>query len=200
MQLDYSDIMALQEKVANYREQLRCIISTDDENGHRKLNPIFFLSGEIAAYKLLCQWYKSMLRNEDFITKDVVQSLQSIEALLDYRTDEFSIDEVEEGYETHSQLLWYELFQSQYDDSIVALNKEIIQLFFILQLFREAVFGDKPFYDEIYEDEAENDAFMGEVYSLTHAMIMKLPQNCITAALEMTKNSKLYKLHFDMFQ
>lgn len=133
MKLSYKELSAIQEKIVEYRNELRELISLVDERGHRKLNPIFFLSGEVAAYKILNIWYKQMLSNEFEVTKQVADTLNNIDCLMEARKGDFRIKEDEEDYESWSQLVWYDLFDYQYNDSVVDINKEIIKFSWLMQ-------------------------------------------------------------------
>ena len=197
MELSYKELTAIQEKIVGYRSELRELISEVDEKGHRKLNPIFFLSGEIAAYKIVNIWYKRMLSNEFKETKQVIDTLGNIGCLMKARKGDFRVKADEEDYEYWSQLVWYDLFDYQYNDSVVDINKEIIEFSWLMQAA-----------NDIPEDEmkycladAEDDAEMGIVYTDTHNMFMNLePQQLKLMVIEMMKLTKLYKLHFDIFQ
>ena len=168
-----------------------------DERGHRKLNPIFFLSGEVAAYKILNIWYKQMLSNEFEVTKQVADTLNNIDCLMEARKGDFRIKEDEEDYESWSQLVWYDLFDYQYNDSVVDINKEIIKFSWLMQA-GNSIPQEKMRYCPA---DAEDDTEMGIIYTDTHNMFMNLePQQLKLMVIEMMKLTKLYKLHFDIFQ
>ena len=197
MKLSYKELSAIQEKIVGYRNELRELISLVDERGHRKLNPIFFLSGEVAAYKILNIWYKQMLSNEFEVTKQVADTLNNIDCLMEARKGDFHIKEDEEDYESWSQLVWYDLFDYQYNDSVVDINKEIIKFSWLMQA-GNSIPQEKMRYCPA---DAEDDAEMGIIYTDTHNMFMNLePQQLKLMVIEMMKLTKLYKLHFDIFQ
>ena len=197
MKLSYKELSAIQEKIVEYRNELRELISLVDERGHRKLNPIFFLSGEVAAYKILNIWYKQMLSNEFEVTKQVADTLNNIDCLMEARKGDFRIKEDEEDYESWSQLVWYDLFDYQYNDSVVDINKEIIKFSWLMQA-GNSIPQEKMRYCPA---DAEDDAEMGIIYTDTHNMFMNLePQQLKLMVIEMMKLTKLYKLHFDIFQ
>lgn len=197
MKLSYKELSAIQEKIVGYRNELRELISLVDERGHRKLNPIFFLSGEVAAYKILNIWYKQMLSNEFEVTKQVADTLNNIDCLMEARKGDFRIKEDEEDYESWSQLVWYDLFDYQYNDSVVDINKEIIKFSWLMQA-GNSIPQEKMRYCPA---DAEDDAEMGIIYTDTHNMFMNLePQQLKLMVIEMMKLTKLYKLHFDIFQ
>lgn len=197
MKLSYKELSAIQEKIVGYRNELRELISLVDERGHRKLNPIFFLSGEVAAYKILNIWYKQMLSNEFEVTKQVADTLNNIDCLMEARKGDFRIEEDEEDYESWSQLVWYDLFDYQYNDSVVDINKEIIKFSWLMQA-GNSIPQEKMRYCPA---DAEDDAEMGIIYTDTHNMFMNLePQQLKLMVIEMMKLTKLYKLHFDIFQ
>lgn len=197
MELSYKELTNIQEKIVGYRNELRGLISAVDENGHRKLNPIFFLSGEIAAYKIVNIWYKQMLSNEFKATKQVIDALGNIGCLMKARKGDFRVKADEEDYEYWSQLVWYDLFDYQYNDSVVDINKEIIEFSWLMQAG-----NDIPQEEMRYVlADAEDDAKMGIIYTDTHNMFMNLePPQLKQAVIEMMKSTKLYKLHFDTFQ
>lgn len=197
MKLSYKELSAIQEKIVGYRNGLRELISLVDERGHRKLNPIFFLSGEVAAYKILNIWYKQMLSNEFEVTKRVADTLNNIDCLMEARKGDFRIKKDEEDYESWSQLVWYDLFDYQYNDSVVDINKEIIEFSWLMQA------GNGISQEEMRycPANAEDDVEMGIIYTDTHNMFMNLePKELKLAVIEMMKLTKLYKLHFDIFQ
>lgn len=197
MKLSYKELSAIQEKIVGYRNELRELISLVDERGHRKLNPIFFLSGEVAAYKILNIWYKQMLSNEFEVTKQVADTLNNIDCLMEARKGDFRIKEDEEDYESWSQLVWYDLFDYQYNDSVVDINKEIIKFSWLMQA-GNSIPQEKMRYCPA---DAEDDTEMGIIYTDTHNMFMNLePQQLKLMVIEMMKLTKLYKLHFDIFQ
>lgn len=196
--LSYKELTELQMKVVEFKDKLRDIISQLDERGHRKLNPIFFLSGEVAAYKLLCSWFKQMTANRFEVTKDIQIALADIESLLDVREQDFTDTSVEDWYEECSQSLWYSLFDSQFNDSIVEVNFEIIELSWVVRLL------SAPSLDvaEVLTDysAAYDDVEMGIIYTETHNMIMNLEPQKLEIALGVIDKTRIYKLHFDMFQ
>lgn len=197
MKLSYKELSAIQKKIVGYRNELRELISLVNERGHRKLNPVFFLSGEVAAYKILNIWYKQMLSNEFEVTKQVADTLNNIDCLMEARKGDFRIKEDEEDYESWSQLVWYDLFDYQYNDSVVDINKEIIEFSWVMQA------GNGISQEEMRycTADAEDDVEMGIVYTDTHNMFMNLePEELKLAVIEMMKLTKLYKLHFDIFQ
>lgn len=197
MGLSYKELSAIQEKIVGCRNELRELISAVDECGHRKLNPIFFLSGEVAAYKILNIWYKQMLSNEFEVTKQVTETLGNIECLMEARKGDFRIKEDEEDYEGWSQLVWYDLFDYQYNDSVVDINKEIIEFSWLMQAGND-IPQEKMRYCPA---DAEDDVEMGIIYTDTHNMFMNLePQQLKLMVIDMMKLTKLYKLHFDIFQ
>ena len=192
--MDYKELVAIQEKIEKYRKDLRQIISNVDEDGHRKLNPIFFLSAEVAAYKILNIWHKKMMKGEDIFDDSFSFTLGDIETMFEYREGDFSDDAVRESYEESNQLLWYDLFDYSYDMSLKTINKEIIGLYNILLIATSREGEEKEYW--CINDDAE----MGIIYTEAHDMIMSLEPQLLEAMLMVFEQTKIYKLHFDIFQ
>lgn len=196
MELSYQESMAIQEKIVSYRDSLREIISIVDDKDCRKLNPIFFLSGEVAAYKILNIWYKQMIENKFDITNNVLLVLGEMETLLEVREKDFSDEAVESTYEEFNQILWYDLFDYHFDTSISEINYDIIGIYHMLQIA-----NDVPI-DELEDDDwkINDDAEMGIIYTETHRMFMDLEPKLQDVILEVIRLTKIYKLHFDLLQ
>ena len=136
------------------------------------------------------------MENALTVNKELLETLDRIETLFEVREYDFEEAGSEESYEEFSQLLWYDLFEHQYDDAIAEINADIIGLSRIVQVLNGATL------EELDSDcnMANDDIGMGIVYVETHNMIMNLEPLKREAVFEVIKKTRLYKMHFDMFQ
>ncbi|MEE0845228.1 MAG: hypothetical protein U0L71_03455 [Eggerthellaceae bacterium] len=196
MELGYRKLLEIEKKIVNYKEKLQQIISYEDGKGKRKLNPIFFLGGEVAAYKVLGKWYKELLTNSFEYDDEKALILTYIENIFATREGDFSDKSTLECYEESNQLLWYYIFDDQYNQSVTDINYEIQFLANLLTLFPDTPYEELK-YTDIY---VYDDAAAGELYTETHQMIMGLPQDEFQLVLEVISGTQIYKYHFDVFQ
>lgn len=197
--MNYLELKKAQERIATLEKQLKEKISFIDENGNRKLNPYYFLSAEVAAYKLISSWVKKMQRWEDFIDDDVLQLLELIEGLIDESYEDY--DSYEADY---SMTLWYELSKTYKGEAVANFNAEI----FVIASLAEVAQGTLPENTLIctVSDEELTDAnWASYAYSVAHDYLISLSKEQLEEFARSgfginASKGELYKLHFNLFE
>ena len=197
--MNYLEQVRIQEKIAVFKDQLRDKISYLDDCGSRKLSSYYFLSAEVAAYKLLNSWNKRMLRGEDVIDNEVKYLLALIEALINEEYDDYS------EYESEiSMPLWFRLISGAEGDSYIQFNKEV----FIVASMAEMSNGidlENTLAATINYYDLEDPNIVSYAYSLAHDYLISMKTNAFEVfanhglGKELGKG-ELYKFHFNLFQ
>lgn len=197
--MNYLEQIRIQEKIARYKDQIRDKISYVDECGNRKLNSYYFLSAEVAAYKLLNNWNKRMLRGEDVISDEVKYLLTLIESLLSEEYEDYSEYEAE-----ISMPLWYRLISGAEGESYFEFNKEV----FIVASMAEMSHGtelESTLAATVNYDDLGDPNIVSYAYSLAHDYLISMKTDAfeVFAKQGLGKDlgkGELYKFHFNLFQ
>ena len=196
--MDYLEIMETQERIISYKNRLRDRISTVDDAGNRKLNPYYFLSAEVAAYKLLCSWEKQIKESVDFFDDANRELLDTIEIL---------IDESYQDYETYeaeiSMPLWFELSKDFEGDALRAFNAEIILVASLIES-KQGTDPSETLICSMSDEELTDPNIASYAYSIVHDYLISLSKETLEkfAAGGFGMNSdkgELFKLHFNLF-
>ena len=198
--LSYKEINEIQEKIVKLREKVRDSVSYLDANNHRKLNFRYFLSGEVAAYKILNRWHKQMQTREYEPNKENLQTLKEIEILIEYSAKDFEDEEIVDGYEEFNQLLWYNVFSNEFKNKkTIEINIEIIQIFEMVDLISSELNIYRKYPIEIEYSWANDTIEMGGVYAELHKRIMKLPKEMYEVISKVFSETEIMKIHFNLF-
>lgn len=197
--MKYLELIAIEKRMYSNREYLKELISYIDENGYRKLDPYYYLSAEVAAYKLLCYWIKHFDLDNEVIDDKQLEALDFIDTLINkgYKEDY-------EYYESELNVyLWHMLLQTI--DSKVAYEIHI-ELFCIAHYIE---IGQGTPKDEtafmLAEPQDLSDANqVSYVYSIVHDYLFSLSHEERIEFVEnglglSERNQELYKLHFGLF-
>ena len=196
--IDYLEIMETQERIIDYKNRLRDRISIADDAGNRKLNPYYFLSAEVAAYKLLCSWEKQARESIDFVDEGIRDLLDTIEMLIDESYEDF------ETYEAEiSMPLWYELSKSFEGEALTAFNAEIILVASLIES-KQGTDPSETLICTMSDEELTDPNLASYAYSIVHDYLISLSKEKLEkfAAEGFGLNSdkgELYKLHFNLF-
>lgn len=197
--MNYLEQVRIQEKIASFKDQLREKISYLDECGNRKLNSYYFLSAEVAAYKLLNSWNKRMLRGEDIIDDEVRYLLSLIEALLNEEYEDYSEYEAE-----ISMPLWYRLISGAEGDSYIEFNKEVFIVASMAEMSKGTDLNDTLAATINYFD-LEDPNIVSYAYSLAHDFLISMDSEAFETFAKRgfgkdLSKGELYKFHFNLFQ
>ena len=197
--MDYLEWMKLQENIISYAEQLRGKISFVDPEGRRKLDPYYFLSGEVAAYKLLSSWINSMRRGNDVVNERVGDLVDLIRKLVEEDYEDYQIYEAE-----ISMPLWYELMKSFKGDALSNFNSEILVLASIAEV-RSGILPENTLICTMTDDELTDANLVSYAYSLVHDYLIGLSREDLELFAQKgfglnADKGELYKLHFNLFQ
>ena len=196
--MDYLEMMDIQERIIDYEKRLKDRISYIDDQGNRKLDPYYFLSAEVAAYKLLRLWKKKLDDDLDVLDDHVSDLLDLIKQLVDESYESYEIYEAE-----ISMPLWYELAKENADNAISSFNAEII----VMASYIETIKGVDPSETLIVsmnEEELVDPNSVSYAYSIVHDYLISLSKEKLEEFAEAgfglnANRGELYKLHFNLF-
>ena len=197
--MNYLEQVRIQEKIASFKDQLREKISYLDECGNRKLNSYYFLSAEVAAYKLLSSWNKRMLSGEDVIDDEVKYLLDLIEALINEEYEDYS------EYESEiSMPLWYRLISGAEGDSYIEFNREVFIVASMAEMSKGTDLNDTLAATINYYD-LEDPNIVSYAYSLAHDFLISMDNEAFETFAKQgfgkdLGKGELYKFHFNLFQ
>lgn len=197
--MNYLEQVRIQEKIASFKDQLREKISYLDECGNRKLNSYYFLSAEVAAYKLLSSWNKRMLSGEDVIDDEVKYLLDLIEALINEEYEDYS------EYESEiSMPLWYRLISGAEGDSYIQFNREVFVVASMAEMSKGTDLKDTLAATINYYD-LEDPNIVSYAYSLSHDFLISMDNEAFETFAKQgfgkdLRKGELYKFHFNLFQ
>lgn len=199
-ELSYKQIQDAQYQIVEYKKAISDLIGYLDESGHRKLRPEFFLSGEVAAYKLLNRWEKEMHKGNDIVNEDVIRALCEIDWLLRWRERDFADSEVVDAYEELSNELWFRLMKDGVDESGCELHREIIWLADLCEAVRGCP-DDLNDYLGLTEDSEDYEIFLSTAYNIVHMFVMEIPERLRDEMVNtLFQKTEIHKLHFNLFQ
>lgn len=197
--MNYLEQVRIQEKIASFRDQLREKISYLDDCGNRKLCSYYFLSAEVAAYKLLNSWNKRMLSGEDVIDDEVKYLLDLIEALINEEYEDYS------EYESEiSMPLWYRLISGAEGDSYIQFNREVFIVASMAEMSKGTDLKDTLAATINYFD-LEDPNIVSYAYSLAHDYLISMDNESFETFAKQgfgkdLGKGELYKFHFNLFQ
>lgn len=197
--MDYLQAMEIQEQIIYLEKSLKEKISYIDDKGNRKLDPYYFLSAEVAAYKLLSTWHKRMQTDLEAISEEVAELLDLIKML---------VDESYEDYQTYeadiSMDLWYQLAKNFSGDALVSFNAEIIVLASYVESLSE-IDPSETLICKMSDEELTDPNLASYAYSIVHNYLISLSRENLESFAEMgfglnASKGELHKLHFNLFQ
>ena len=196
--MDYLEKVKAQKRIKQYHEALRDRISTVDSVGNRKLNSYYFLSGEVAAYKILSSWMKRMYRGEDVIDENAEMLLSCIgnivsESYLDY-----------DEYEENSYYCWKELMLSFGGEALRDFNVTLFVLASIAEL-ESGMEVEDTLIAGTSESDSLNPNLAAYAYIVAHDYLISKSDEELQRFADSGFGingceSDLYKLHFNIFQ
>lgn len=197
--MDYLRLLETQEKIVSYHERLKAKISYLDKNGYRKLNSYYFLSAEVAAYKLLDNWLTAMDRGQDQENGEICDFLELIERVIDEDYDSY------ETYEADlSMPLWSYLTKGLEGEALLNFNMEL----FIVASLAEVANGtsvDNCLLVSMDTSDLKDPNLISYAYSLAHDYLISFSNERLEEFAKngfgiSTMKGDLYKLHFNLFQ
>ena len=196
--MDYLEMMEIQERIIGYKKSLKERISYVDAKGNRKLDPYYFLSAEVAAYKLLSTWEEQIKNDPEAVNDGIIELLSLIEMLVNESYEDY------QSYEADiSMPLWFELSKEFGGEALAAFNAEVI----VMASLIESVQGAEPNQTLIcsMNDEDLTDPNLASyAYSIVHDYLINLSREKLeefaNKGFGMGSNrGELYKLHFNLF-
>lgn len=196
--MDYLETIEIQEQIIGYKEILKERISYVDEKGRRKLDPYYFLSAEVAAYKLLIIWEEKLQSDLEAIDDDVTDLLDLIEMLVNESYEDYQIYEAE-----INMPLWHELCLGFGGEALAAFNAEIIVLASLIESKQGTDLND-TLICSINDEELTDPDFASYAYSIVHDYLISLSSEQLEQFAETgfglnSSKGELYKLHFNLF-
>lgn len=197
--MDYLELLETQERIVAYHQELKDRISYIDSNGNRKLDRYYFLSAEVAAYKLLDLWMKAMNRGQDNIDDEARDLLALIERVLMEDYEDF------ETYETDlSMPLWSYLSEGFESDALHNFNLEVFLVASLAEMAKGTRAEDCLFVTTNDAD-LKDPNFISYAYSLAHDYLItfsneRLEEFAAKGFGICPANGELYKFHFNLFQ
>ncbi len=197
--MDYLELLETQEKIVSYHKRLRNKISYVDENGCRKLSSYYFLSAEVAAYKLLDNWLKAMDSDLDEPDDEIIHLIDLIESLLEEDYEDF------DAYEADlSMPLWYHLTKEFEGEAFLNFNLEL----FLVASMAEVAKGmpvEECLFVAMDTSDLKDPNMVSYAYSLAHDYLIsfsneRLEEFALDGYGINPAKSELYKLHFNLFQ
>lgn len=197
--MDYLELLEAQERIVSFHERLRDRISYVDESGYRKLDRYYFLSAEVAAYKLLDNWLKAMDRGSEEIDDKIRNLLDLIETLLEESYEDF------ETYEAEiSMPLWSCLTEGFEGEALLNFNLEV----FLVASLAEVAKGtpvEECLFTTMSDDDLKDPTLISYAYSLAHDYLISFSDESLEEFAEgglgvNSAKGELYKLHFNLFQ
>lgn len=195
-ELTFKELSEAQQDIVSYKDKISAIIGYVDESGNRKIKPEHFLSGEVAAYKLLSSWEKKMLKGEHcFIDRRVLMTLREIGWLIEFSLEgDFADSVIVSSYEDSSCVLWMELLEDKDSSTNHAINVDVIVTAAAALMFRDVPDEENDFLQSDYSDAADSE-FLSYAYSVAHEWLLSLPQDIFE---KMMKDTEIYRLHFHL--
>lgn len=182
-----------QQRIIDYKAEITRIISYSDKNGHRKIKPEHFLSGEVAAYKLLSSWEKRMIQGESIIDTKVLEILDDVEILIDRSTQgDFLSDEAVFDYEFASTGLWMALLSNKDLMPDCEFNRSLVALAAVIEKETGISDEDNQFLKYEGADLIDGRA-IAVAYSTVHQWLMEQSQEQVVQWMEETG---LHRSHF----
>lgn len=196
--MDYLVKMKAQKQIKQYQEILRDRISTVDSEGNRKLNSRYFLSGEVAAYKILSSWIKRMYQGEDVVDENIETLLACITNIVYESYLNF------EEYEENSFYCWKELMLSFGNESLRDFNRILFALSTLAELESGAEIDD-VLINGINETDLLDAGLTAYAYTVAHDYLISKSDEELQRFAESGfgingHENDLYKLHFNLFQ
>ncbi|MCI8450917.1 MAG: hypothetical protein HFJ74_00045 [Eggerthellaceae bacterium] len=203
-EMSFMQLRDLQHRIIENKAILSSRIGYVDEHGHRKLDPKFFLSGEVAAYKLLNTWEKAMMRGDNSLASNVQETLEQIEALCQYSQQDFANPIVLHDYERLSAELWMKLFDVVgIDDSMHDINVSIGIMSALFQYDHEIPVEELEYIEGIDKAEYTDSVRLARAYSHAHRWFMEARREEVEQMMAIFRHmhgKDLHKIHFDLFQ
>lgn len=198
--MNYSELMKIQSSIIEDKKHLKNIISSIDANGNRKLDSRYFLSAEVAAYKILQTLEKRMIEGNE-IPEDINDTLQIIDEVTkgEYATDY-------DYYETECNMqLWEIVLKEEQGTALHNLNVEIITMASLAEVQKGYESPENSLIARISEEEVDDPKVLTYAYSIVHDWLMSLSEDeserIVNSGFGINANgSYLYKLHFNIFQ
>ena len=184
--MDYLEQMRALQRVEDYKAALRDKISVS-EGTARKLNPYYFLSAEVAGYKLLTHWDK--VPQEDTSTLlDVIERLVN--------EDYADFDE----YETEISMPLWEALTRGYEGAAYAdLNNEVFLVATIAEL-KNGTPPDSTLGALMVGNDLIDPLMVSYAYSLAHDFLISQGPQFLERFAEMgIATPNLHRLHFKLF-
>ena len=192
-EITFQEQTQAQQRIVDYKAEITNIISDSDENGHRKIKPEHFLSGEVAAYKLLGSWERRMKQGETVVNSKVLEILDDVAILIDRSTQGgFATDEAVFDYEYASTGIWMELLSSKDLMPDFEFHRSLVALAAIAEKTQGVADDDNQFLKFEGADLIDGHA-MAAAYSTVHQWLMEQPQEQVTLWMEKTG---LHRSHF----
>ena len=125
-ELSFRELRHTQQKIMDYKTLIADKIGLINDSGKRVLNPRFFLSGEVAAYKFLCYWEKKMEQGEDFIDAKVLGLMDDIKWMLYWADQDFAEEDTLIEYEGCNTSLWIDLLAGKSNEARRKIDRDIV--------------------------------------------------------------------------
>lgn len=196
--MDYLEMMEIQERIIGYKKSLKERISYVDAKGNRKLDPYYFLSAEVAAYKLLSTWEEQIKDDPEAVNDGIIELLDLIETLVNENYEDY------QSYEADiSMPLWFELSKGFDGEALAAFNAEVI----VMASLIENMQGSEPnqtLICSMNDDDLTDPNIASYAYSIVHDYLIgqskeKLEQFAETGFGMNSSKGELFKLHFNLF-
>ena len=196
--MDYLEMMDIQERIIDYEKRLKDRISYIDDQGNRKLDPYYFLSAEVAAYKLLRSWKKKLDDDLDVLDDHVSDLLDLIKQLVDESYESY------ESYEAEiSMPLWYELAKEYSDNAFSSINAEIVVMASLIET-KQGIDPRETMIVTMSDEDLTDPNSVSYAYSIVHDYLISLSKEKLEEFAEIgfglnAQQGNLYKLHFNLF-
>lgn len=196
--MDYLEMMEIQERIIGYKKSLKERISYVDAKGNRKLNPYYFLSAEVAAYKLLSTWEEQIKTDPEAVNDGIIELLDLIEMLVKESYKDYQIYEAD-----ISMPLWFELSKGFGGEALAAFNAEVIVMASLIESVRGAE-PNQTLICSMNDEELTDPNLASYAYSIVHDYLISLSREELKAFADTgfglnASKGELHKLHFNLF-
>lgn len=197
--MDYLELLEAQERIVTYHHELKEMISYIDDGGKRKLDRHYFLSAEVAAYKLLDLWLRKINKGEEVIDEETHELLDLIDRLIRKDYEDFDTYEAD-----LSMPLWGYLSKGFKSEALQNFNLEVYLVASLAEIANGTKIEDSLFV-AMNDADLKDPEFMAYAYSLAHDYLISFPNERLEEFAKegfgiCPSNSELYKFHFNLFQ
>lgn len=200
-ELSFRELRHTQQKIMDYKNLIADKIGLINDSGKRVLNPRFFLSGEVAAYKFLCYWEKKMEQGEDFIDAKVLGLMEDIKWMLYWADQDFAEEDTLIEYEGCNTSLWIDLLAGKSNEARRKIDRDIVAIAALSEFSKGKEDEETNDFLRLEEEDFDDHISMGYAYGTAHEWLMTLePEMVERLFTEVLGESELYKLHFHLFQ